>query len=72
MPHRRWRGVLDVLDETNAYLIELGKAASDARAAAGDPVALTSALHRIQTLSANALTSNQAAITALARAAELK
>lgn len=72
MSHRKWKGVLDVLDENDQLLSELGKAASEARGCVGDPVSLTSALQRIKTMAANARATNQAAITALARAADLK
>ncbi len=67
----RWKGVLDVLDETSAILIELGKATSEARSIA-DPIARNAAMQKIKTLAANALTSNQHAITALSRAMDLK
>lgn len=72
MPNRKWKGVVDLMDETHAILLELSKAVSEMSGAGRDPIELTSAIQRMKRLIANAVTSNQAAITATARASELK
>lgn len=63
MPHRKWRGVLDLLDETDRILVGLNQIASEAM----DP----STVQRLKRHAANARTTLQAAITALSRANDL-